>query len=451
MDDSCRASLGCAERGECTAIQKASFLGLDPGLECAAVTEQDCRQSKLCRTQGRCSRRDDRDVGCGAADAAQCRASERCKTHEECELDGSRCVRRWTGCPALVVPGTPIWAAPVDLVWDYDVLRSPWHPGDLEHATLACRFEGGGRRVSPSMVRIVGKCALGPDLRPGGKFLRPDVAVHADDAIAVSAQDGLTDWPSNSAFVELHYDGTSPALATNDGDALECVVVPHEVALERSRRELAAVDRDLASSLRDQPDPASPRALPDSLESARVHAGRAALWLGWRDPELALRVTKLDAAATAWQAKLDAAIQKIVTTGQIHTAHLTIAPGNRVCGDALRARLGSRAQDRTIDATTCGLELAVDNTGTTPQNLWSGRDAIGELDDLTWLRTAHDGEPASVTPARVIDVRIDAAQRAADFGELPPGKRAVVLVDSAESGAVLYGRTGFHDSYAMRP
>jgi hypothetical protein len=450
-DDRCHASVGCAERGECSATKRPTIIfGRDPSLECAAVTDQDCRLSKQCRTHGLCSRNDRYDVGCGAADAAQCRASVRCATHEECELDGSECVRRWTGCPALIVPGAPIWAAPVDLVWDYDSLRSPWHPGDLEHATLACRFETSV--FSPSMVRIAGKCAPGPQLvRGGATFLRPDVAVHAGDAIAVSAQDGLAGRASNSPFVQLRYGGSSPAVATNDDDALECAVVPHELALERSRRELAAVDRDLASSLLEQLDATAPRALSPSLESARVHAGRAALWLGWRDPELAVRVPKLDAAATAWQAKLDAAIQNIVTTGPIHTAHLAIARGDRVCGDALRTRLGSRAQGRTIDAGTCGVELSVDNTGTAPQRLWPHTAAIGELDELAWLRAAHGGEPAMVAPAMLVDLRIGATHSDAESVDLPAGKRAVVLVDGAESGAVLCGRVGLRESYAMRP
>src|SRR2546430_2777368 len=66
-DDRCHATTACAERGECSAVRKSSFLGVDPGYECAAVTDQDCRMAKLCRTHGLCARVGPYDVGCGAA------------------------------------------------------------------------------------------------------------------------------------------------------------------------------------------------------------------------------------------------------------------------------------------------------------------------------------------------------------------------------------------------
>jgi hypothetical protein len=290
-------------------VRKSSFLGMDPGYECAATTDQECRMSRQCRTHGRCARVGSYDVGCGADSAEQCGASLRCKTREECALDSFECVRRWSECPALVVPDAPSWLTPIDLVWDYDSLRTPWQPGDVDGATLACRVEAAPGPAS--VLRVAGRCAPAPGV--GGSrasaFLRADVTLHRGDAIAISVQDGPIGHAS-SGFAQLHYDGASPVRGGDDGDSLECVVVPHATALERSRRELAAVDRGLADSARERPDPDDPRALPGSLESARVHAERAALWLGWRDPELAVRVKKLDAAAQAWHVKLDEAIRK---------------------------------------------------------------------------------------------------------------------------------------------
>jgi hypothetical protein len=301
-DEDCRKSTACHEQGACTAVRKSSFLGADPGLECAADNDQDCRQSVRCKTRGLCARSTG-DVGCSAADVDMCRASERCKSNEECLLGEGECVRRWTGCPALVVADTPLWAAPVDLVWDYDSLRTPSQPGDLKHATIACRIEG---HDSPaSIIRIAGQCAPGPHVSDGtAKLLRADVTLHTGDAIAAAMQDGPTG-SARSSFAQLRYDGASPALGGTPGESIECVVVPRALALERSRRELAAVDAGLAAAKREKPDPQEPRDVPAGIESARVHAERAALWLGWRDPELAGRVKKLDAAAAAWQVHKD--------------------------------------------------------------------------------------------------------------------------------------------------
>lgn len=450
-DDECRASAACAETGACSAIRKRSFLGLDPGLECAAVTDRDCRQSRRCRTRGLCAR-GPYDVGCAAVDPAACRASERCATHEECDLEDGLCVRHWTGCQALVAPDAPPWAAPVYLVWDYDSLRVPAHPGAVEHATLACRLSGDAG--APTTIRVAGRCAPGPSLdRTGtGKLLRADVALHPGDTIAFSALDGPGGHASGSSFAQLHYDGSSPALGGSGGEAIECVVVPHEVALERSRRELAAVDRGIVEAAREQPDLASPRDLASTIEDARVHAERAALWLGWRDPELAPRVARLDAAAVAWRARLDLAIEKLPTSTQpIRGGHLIVTRGDRVCGEALRARLGSAAAGRTFDATTCGLELAIDNTGATAISLAPGSDQLGELDELTWLRPSHDGQPAGVAPALVAEIRVGTTATTTRVVDLPPGKRAVVLVDGAGPGAVLRGRIGFRDTFALRP
>ena len=290
----CRASAACPERGECSAIRKSSFLGADPGLECAAVTDRDCVQAKPCRTHGLCARVGHYDVGCGAASAELCRASERCATHEECLLEDFACVRRWVNCPAL--PGdAPAWAQPIDLVWDYDSLRAPRHLGDLDNATIACRLDGRGGAAT---LRIAGRCAPGPDVDGSGKFLRAGIALHSGDAIAFSTA---------SSFAQARYTGDSPVFAGAPGESIECVIVPHEVALERSRRELAAVDRGIAEAAHEKPDPAQGRALSAGVEEGRVHAERAALWLGWQDPALAGRVAKLDAAAAAWDRAMERA------------------------------------------------------------------------------------------------------------------------------------------------
>ena len=442
-DDQCRASVECAERGQCSAIQKRSFLGADPGLECAAVTDDDCRHSKLCKTSGLCARVGPDDVGCGAAIAEMCRASERCATHEECDLDGYECVRHWTACPALAPEAAPAWAAPVNLVWDYDSLRAPWHPGDVEHATLACQLLGdGGAR---SAIRVAGHCAPGPQLDGAGvgKLLQPDVTLHAGDAVAFSA---------HHAFAQAHYDGSSPLVAGSGDEVIECVVVPHQVALERSRRELAAVDRGLVEAAREQPDLASPRDLPLALDDARVHAERAALWLGWQDPELAGRVGRLDAAAVSWRARLDTAIQKLATSNQpIRTSRLLVTRGSHVCGDALRTRLGAAAAGRTFDATTCAVELVVENTGTTAVSLAPGRDQLDDIDQLSWLRPAHDSQPAGVVPAMIVEVRAGGKATTTDVVDVAPGKRGTVLVDGADPGGVLRGRIGYRSTFAMKP
>ncbi|HUJ61170.1 MAG TPA: hypothetical protein VLX92_21850 [Kofleriaceae bacterium] len=446
IDDDCRASAGCAERGECSAIPRSSFLGLDSTLECAATTDRDCRQSKLCRERGQCAR-NSYDVGCAASEVAACRASERCATHEECELENGQCVRHWNGCPPLAPPGAPAWLAPERLVWDYDSLREPWHPGDDPHATLACQVTGLG--TPATTLRVAGRCAPGPRLdRSGtGTFLRADVALRAGDAIAFAADSPA----SGSPFAQLRYDGNSPAFGGSGGETIECVVVPHAVALERSRRELAAVDRGLVAAGREQPDLSSSRGdLSPSIEDARVHAERAAMWLGWNDSELALRVVRLDAAASAWRARLDAAIRKLVATDKpVHADHMTLTRTGRVCGDALRARLGPAGS--SIDATSCALELAIDNAGPDPISLAPGRDSIGEVDELVWLRPAHADQPAEVAPALVLAVQLGTAVTTSGIAELPPGQHGIVLIDGAAPDSLLRGRVGLRDTFVLRP
>ena len=444
-DEQCRIGAACAERGACEAVRKRSFLGLDPSLECAATSDQACRQSQLCRTRGLCAR-GPYDVGCAAIDAAACRTSARCATHEECALENGACVRRWTGCPTLVEPGKPAWAQPINLVWDYDSLRDPWHPGDVEHATLACQLtaETGG----DTALRVAGHCAAGPGVdRDGpGKFLRADVALHAGDAIAYS----VVNPASASSFAQLRYEGSSPALGGSGSEAIECVVVPHAVALERTRRELAAVDRGIAEASREEPDLSGRGGLSSAVEDARVHAERAALWLGWTDSELALRVVRLDAAVVAWRARLDAAIRKLaVTDGPIRGEHSTVTRGGRVCGDALHARLGANAAGRSIDATTCAIELAIDNTGSTPIPIVPGSDQLGELDDLAWLRPAQDAQPAEVTPAMIVEAHAGTTTTTTGLVEIPPGQRGIALVDGATIGALLHGRLARRTTFAL--
>lgn len=290
----CRAAAACPERGECSAIRKSSFLGADPGLECAAVVDRDCQQSKLCRERGQCARVGHYDVGCGAASPELCRASERCATHEECWLEEFACVRHWTNCPALP-DDAPAWAQPIDLVWDYDSLRATRHFGDVDNATLACRLEGGGGTAT---IRIAGHCAAGPYVEGASKFLRAGVTLHTGDAIAFSTA---------GSFAQVRYTGESPMFGGTPDESIECVIVPHEVAIERSRRELAAVDRGIAEAAHEKPDPAQGQALASGVAEGRVHAERAALWLGWQDPALVGRVAKLDAAAAAWDRAMERA------------------------------------------------------------------------------------------------------------------------------------------------
>jgi hypothetical protein len=448
IDDRCKASAGCADRGECEAITRRSFLGLDPSLECAATTDADCRQSKLCRTRGQCARGVG-DVGCAATDAAVCRASERCTTHEECELEGGQCVRHWTGCPALVRPGQPAWDTEVRLVWDYESLRAPWHPGDVRAATIACEAtsEHGGVAIE---LRVAGHCAVGPHLDHTGTavMLRADVPLHVGDAIAYA----VVRPASGTSFVQLRYDGSSPMLGGSGAETLECVVVPHAVAFERSRRELAAVDHSTAAAAHQEPDLASSSDLGQAIEDARVHAERASMWLGWDDPELATRVARLDAAADAWHVRLDAAIRKAATTdGPIRGGHMAVSRTARVCGDALRARLGTAAATRTIDATTCAIELAIDNTGKDPLPIMPDRDDFGDVDSLAWLRPAHDGQPPAVMQASVIAVQVGAASSTIGALDLPPGQRGTVLVDGDEPGSLLRGRLDLRSTFVMRP
>ncbi|HEY1813182.1 MAG TPA: hypothetical protein VGG74_12615 [Kofleriaceae bacterium] len=445
IDDDCRASVACAQRGACTAVRRRSFLGLDPNLECAATTDDDCRRSELCRTRGLCSR-GPYDVGCAATDAGMCRASERCASREECDLESNECVRHWTGCPALAEPGAPAWAVPARLVWDYDdSLRAPWQPGDVEHATLACSLVGNG--AAPTSIRVAGHCTAGPQLdRSGtGKWLRADIALRSGDAIALSALSGVSGHASGAAFAQLRYNGSSPALGGSGDEAIECVVVPHAVALERSRRELAAVDRDIAQASHEQVDlSARGGELSSAIEDARVHAERAAQWLGWSAAELVLRVVRLDAQAHAWQLRLDEAIRKLAVTDKpVRGDHMTVTRTGRVCGDALRARLGAAA-------TTCALELAIDNTGPSSLSISPIGNRLDELDDLTWLRPAHDSVTAEVAPATVIEIRVGTTTTTQDAVDVPSGKRALVLIGGGTPGALLHGRIGMRETFALR-
>lgn len=430
VDDACRASAACAERGDCSAIRRRSFLGLDPSFECAAITDDECRRSARCRTHGLCARNPLYDAGCAAPDASACRASARCATREECELDGERCARRWTGCPALALPGAPAWAAPVRLAWSYDdLLRAPWQPGEVAHATLACWLTG-TRGGGLTTVRVAGRCATGSALdRSGaGSFLRADVALHAGDAIAFSAEGG--------AFAQLHYDGSSPAFGGSGDEAIECVVVPPAVALERSRRELAAVDRDLVAAPHEPVDLSSRSAfLDEAIDDAHVHAERAALWLGWTSPELLSRVARLDAEAGEAHARVDAAIRKLVATDKpVRGEHMTVTRLGRVCGAAK----------------TCALELAIDNAGPSPISIEPGRDGFDRLDALTWLRPAHGAEPSVLAPALIAEVRVGAASTTRDAVEIPPGTRGIVRIDGALPGSLLHGQIDGRSSFVLR-
>lgn len=452
IDDECRASVACAQRGACTAIRRRSFLGLDPSLECAATTDEECRQSELCHTRGLCSRGPS-DVGCAATDAAMCRASERCASREECNFENDECVRRWTGCPALAEPGAPAWAVPARLVWDYDdALRAPWQPGDVEHATLACSLVG--TSLAPTSLRVAGRCTAGPLLdRAGtGQWLRADIALHSGDAIALSALSVVSGNASGTAFAQLRYDGRSPAFGGSGDEAIECVVVPHAVALERAHRELAAVDRNIAQASREQVDLSSHDGeLNSAIEDARVHAERAARWLGWTAAELALRLVRLDAEAHAWQTRLDAAIHKLAVTDKpARGEHLIVTRTGRVCGDALRTRLGAAAANRTFDATTCALELAIDNTGPSSLSVNPFGNRVDELGELKWLHPAHDGVAAEVAPATVIEIRVGTTTTTLDAVELPSGKRALVLIDGGTAGSLLYGVIGMREAFALR-
>ena len=276
----------------------------------------------------------------------QCAASKQCATRELCTLANFECVRDWSTCPKLVNDREPKWAESARLVWDYDSLRTPWHPGDLENATLACRFENKQRGYG--VVRIADRCIAGPS---SSASLRADVPLHVGEVITAVVQD-RDRGRASEPFVQMKYEGDSPIRAADGASWLECVVVPRDVAIQRSKRELAAVDAAVASSAR----PVTLARAPSEtwLDTAHVHAERAAMWLGWAVPELSGRVAKIEVARTSYETRLDATIRKLpITTAPIVLGPYRVTVLGHVCGAALRARTGAGSDD-------CALEIAID-------------------------------------------------------------------------------------------
>jgi hypothetical protein len=415
--DRCRNSDGCAERGDCTLVYKRSFLGLDSATECAATTDQECRESRGCKERGACARVGWNDVGCGAASAKQCAESQSCATREECVLDQFECVRDWGTCPKLVPGGEPGWAQPINLAWDYESLRAPWTPGDLDSATLACGFEGDyhGRGA----LRIEGRCTAGPSR--SNHTLQAGLRLHAGDAITAVIQPGARGGPGD-LFVQMKYAGESPFRGSDPHGTVECVVVPRDVALARSKRELAAVDAAITSAARDKPSLAHPSS---TLDAARVHAERAAMWLGWASAELQARVTKLDAARVAYETRLAALIASTpTTTAPVHAGPYRVTLVGQVCGAALSARHPPSTAD------DCALELEIANTSKHTQYA---------SEQLWWLHPAHDSVAASTEPATVFEMA----------RSLAPGEHATMLVGTFAAGSILAGELEHH-AFAIR-
>ena len=408
MRDRCRTGDACAERGECTLVYKRSFLGLDPATECAATSDDECRQSRACKDRGACARVGTDDVGCGAANATHCAESQRCATREECALDKFACVRNWSTCPKLVTAGEPTWAQPINLAWDYESLAAPWHPGELATATLACGFAGSYR--GDGALRIEGSCTSGPTV--GNHTLQAGLPLHVGDTITAVIEPRARGG-GNDMFLQMKYEGDSPIRASDANGSVECVVVSRDVALARSKRELTAVDAQLAA--RDNPSFSHPAST--ALDAARVHAERAAKWLGWASPELAGRVKKIDAARLSYEQRLDALIANApITTAPISAGPYRITLLGQVCGAALRARHGSTTDD-------CALELALDNTSKRTQYLSEG---------VWWLRPAHDTVAAVAEPGTVIEMS----------HELAAGEHTTMLVGGFDAGSVLAGELG---------
>lgn len=72
-DDHCRASERCKTNGRCTAKDG----------ECIATSDPDCRASEWCKEEGICTLK---DGTCKATSDADCRASEACKNHGNCTV-----------------------------------------------------------------------------------------------------------------------------------------------------------------------------------------------------------------------------------------------------------------------------------------------------------------------------------------------------------------------------
>jgi len=162
IDDDCHAGSAFAKHGQCTAIRKASSIGADPGLEWAAISDEEAI-ARLC---------------------------------------DARCVR---------------------------ALR-----GNQDHATLACNITSTKK---------------------------------GDTTLAVSIQQREVAYASDG-FAQLHYDGTSPM----QGEEIECVVVLDEVARDRSNRELAAIDSEVARASSEPIGLANPHPVAVGIDAARVHA-----------------------------------------------------------------------------------------------------------------------------------------------------------------------------------
>lgn len=80
LDDACRRSPGCLQRGECVARDGDCVLGGDA----------DCRQSLGCRQEGRCTVM---GGSCGARTPADCAGSLLCEIDGWCSQRGRACVR----------------------------------------------------------------------------------------------------------------------------------------------------------------------------------------------------------------------------------------------------------------------------------------------------------------------------------------------------------------------
>jgi hypothetical protein len=431
-DRACRDGDACRERGACGATAVESFLGLDGRLECAAVAGEDCQASTGCTDAGRCALS---NTDCVAASDEGCRSSVRCTTHEECSLGTRECVRRWPSCPPLTpVPGAPPWAIAGPFALDDAKLPDAWKPGAVGSAVLVCRANAAHRW--PGRVRLGERCAPLPPLDDQGAvtFVKGGIPLEKGTTITVAFQkrDDVGS-PSTDSFVKAAYDGASPFSAGAEPDTLECHVLAPELLAKLALAELARADKKILEASRSAPDRGAPQPLAPGLEVAEEATSHAAELVGWEDKGVKARVARVDAAAQAWGRALGllhlqlAPVAAPLDRPTLLDGVVTVQPRAFVCGEALRARHGERAKDRTLASSDCALELLLENKSDTEMTVAAGGGNFARIEGMRFLRPSAGG--AEAIEAVVIDVR--AAAEGSPFVAtltLAPGAKAIALL-----------------------